>query len=432
MKGTKKLKNLIEYRDISRFTFGAVVVGIIILLLAIMLLLPFSVNPIGRRTATVRSNSMEPVFARGDVVFLQEADPQEIEEGDVIAFGVSERDQEQYNYPEIVIHRVIEVEDGHLFDIDYTLDELDVEDGDSVQNYENITTRFDEEGVSLDEEANVTLSNGEWWITVANQRQYRIEENGGRIEIHEAYPGPIRFETQGDAEPNPDPFMTREDNVIGQYTGSEIPMIGLVFLFANTMEGMFTLSLVFALIFVAVYYPWHIDKKEERYSAMNTLGSGVTSLHRRLTEIQEAMGETATAVGESVSGLMVSRTTEGKIADVQRKAQEETRPENIMMKRRGSEPEGEDIRDKLPTAQREREEEGKKEIDLRPLDELHKEFQKGELSVDEFIEMRKRSEQREEGKKEIDLRPLNELHKKFQRGEISVEEFIEMRKELKR
>jgi len=74
MKGTEKLRNLFEYRDISNWTFVAVVVGIVILLLAIMLLLPFSVNPIGRRSATVRSNSMEPVFVRGDVVLLEEAD----------------------------------------------------------------------------------------------------------------------------------------------------------------------------------------------------------------------------------------------------------------------------------------------------------------------------------------------------------------------
>jgi len=349
----------------------------------------------------------------------------------VIAYGVSDYDQERYNYPEIVIHRVTEVHDGHMFNIDYTLDELGVDDGDSVQNYETITTRFDEEGVSLEEEANITLSNGEWWITVGGQKQYRIEQDEVRMEIHEAYPGPIRFETQGDAESNPDPFMTREENVIGKYTGRNIPYIGLVFLFANTMQGMFTLSLVFILIVIAVYFPWHIDKKEERYSAMNTLGSGVTSLHKRLTEIQEAMGETASAVGESVSGLMVSRTTEGNIGAIRRMPQEETRPENIMMRREESEPEDVEVDVRTPSGRKEDEREGKRSIDLKPLDDLNEEFQKGELSVDEFIDMRKGMSSEKEDKKEIDLRPLNELHKKFQRGEISVDEFIEMRKELK-
>lgn len=170
---------------------------------------------------------------------------------------------------------------------------------------------------------------------------------------------------------------------------------------------------------------------------MNTLGSGVTSLHKRLTEIQEAMGDTATTVGESISGLMVSRTTEGNIAAIRRGPEEETRPENIMMKREGSEePEDEGI-DAEPPSGSEREEkerkklEGKKEIDLRPLDELHKEFQKGDLSVDEFIDMRKKaSPEKESEERKIDLRPLNELHKKFQKEEISVDEFIELRKEL--
>jgi len=366
MKGKKrtKLKNLFEYRDISNWTYGAVIAGIIVIALVIMLLLPFSINPIGRRGATVRSNSMEPTFSRGDVVFLQEADPQEIEEGDVIAFAVPERWQQDHGYPEIVMHRVTEV----------------IEDEDT---------------------------------------------------------GRVRFRTQGDAENNEDPFITPEQNVIGEYTGTAIPQIGLVFLFANTLIGMTTLALVFALIVIAVYFPWHIDKKEERYSAMNTLGSGVTSLHKRLTEIQEAMGDTATTVGESISGLMVSRTTEGNIAGIQRKSPEETSPENIMMKRNGSEePEDVGIDVESPSGRKREEKErrkleGKKEIDLRPLDELHKEFQKGELSVDEFIDMRKKaSPEKESEERKIDLRPLNELHKKFQREEISVDEFIELRKEL--
>ena len=358
MKGKEKLKDLFQYRDISNWSFGAVIVGLIILSLVIMLLLPFSINPIGRRGATIRSNSMEPTFSRGDVVFLQEADPQEVEEGDVIALAVPERWQQQHGYPEIVVHRVIEVEE---------------------------------------------------------------DEDTGRI----------RFRTQGDAEDNEDPFLTPSENVVGKYTGTSIPQVGLVFLFANTLVGMTTLSLVFILFVIAVYFPWHIDKKEERYEAMSTLGSGVTSLHRRLNEIQEAMGDTASAVGESVSGLMVSRTADGNIASIRRESKDETRPENIMMKREDSELEDKDLGADKPIKRGEVKKEGKRKIDLRPLDELHKEFQKGELSIDEFIDMRKdASPEKESGEKEVDLRPLNELHKKFQREEISVQEFIELRKEL--
>jgi len=46
--------------------------------------------------------------------------------------------------------------------------------------------------------------------------------------------------------------------------------------------------------------------------------------------------------------------------------------------------------------------------------------------------MRKDIGENQKEEKEVDLRPLNQLHNKFQRGEISVEEFIEKRKELKR
>ena len=185
---------------------------------------------------------------------------------------------------------------------------------------------------------------------------------------------------------------------------------------------------------------------------MTTLGGGLDTLHRRLTDIEEGIGEavsgTAEAVSDGARGLMVSRTAEGNIGDIKQRSPSETKPENIMMKRRNSDPKNVGVSVGTPDSTEEEEKERKqiegdtkedevKEVDMRPLDELDKEFQMGNLSVDEFIDMRKGMGQEESSRREeldqkaIDLRPLNELHKKYQRGEITTEEFIEIRKELK-
>lgn len=322
MKGTEKVKDIFESRDISNWTFGAVIVGIIILVLVIMLLLPFSINPIGRRGATVRSNSMEPVFARGDVVFLEEADPEEIEEGDVIAFAVSDADQEQYNYPEVVVHRVIDVDDGHLFNINTTLEEMGVEDDDSVHDHDDFTARFEEEGEELHENATFALVNNEWRIDNVDD-EYTIEEKEDRMQIYEAYPGPILFETQGDAETNPDPFLTREENVIGLYTGSEIPYIGLLFLFANTPSGMATLAMVVALFLIAIYFPWHIDKKEERMQALRFLKDGINDTKQAIRSIDTSSGTPAGS--RSTDDNIVMQMKDGGKATIKRKGGPEER-----------------------------------------------------------------------------------------------------------
>lgn len=431
LKRIKKMKvDLPGSWDISMWTFVGVIVVTILLILTVMLLLPFGLNPIDRRAATVRSNSMEPTFSRGDIVFVKDVDPYQIEEGDVIVLQVPDQYEEQYGYPPLVVHRVTDIRYDHRFDIDISeREDLDFEDGEPAPDW--LKEEFDVENNYLNNDAEmVRSSDGAWWITIRGQKEYRLEEDDERLRIFDATPA---FETQGDAEDQEDPFLTPPQNIIGEYSGSNIQYFGLLFMFANTPIGMATLSLAFVLFVIGVYVPWHIDKKEERSTAISTLGGGLDTLHRRLTEMQEAMGDAATAVGDSVSGLMVSRTTEGKIAAIQKRPGEETSPENIMMKRNGSkEPEDIGIDIGTPSSRKRKEErrlEGKKHIDLRPLDELHKEFQKGELSVDEFIDMRKKAEKESEGK-EIDLRPMNELHKKFQREEISVEEFIEIRKEL--
>ena len=413
------------------WTFSGVIVIAVLFLLTIMLLLPFGLNPINRRAATVRSNSMEPTFSRGDVVFVQEIDPYQIEEGDVIVLQVPDQYEEQYGYPPLIVHRVTDVRYNHLFDMDLAEDE-EFFDFDVEQPVpEDLKERFDEENYYLNNEAMITPeTDGEAWITVNGEREYRLEETDDQLRIFDARPA---FETQGDAEDQEDPFLTPPQNIIGEYSGSRIPYLGLLFMFANTPMGMATLSLSFLLVVIAVYFPWHIDIKEERTRAMSTLGSGLDALHRRLNDIEETVGDAAGAVGEAASGLIVSRTTEGKIGAVKKRSNEETEPENIMMRR----DEPIDVEPDVDTSTDERsKKDADKEIDLRPLNELHKAFQKGDLSVEDFIEIRKdiRPENKEDGKKEmeIDLRPLNELNEKFRKGEVSVEEFLEQRKELER
>ncbi len=331
------------------------VVGILLIVTFIMIA--------GGRMAIVRSNSMDPVFVRGDIAMLEPVDAEEIEEGDIIGLRVPQRFQEDYGYPSRVMHRVTDIE--------------------------------------------------------------RTED--GEIQY---------IRTKGDARQEKDIFRTPPENIIGKHTGTTIPYLGLVPLFARSTVGMLVLAISFMLIVTGSYLPWHMTRKEERAKAMSTLGSGFDNVYSRLIDIEEAIGKGASAVGESASGLIVSRTDEGNIEAIKQTAGEETKPENIMMKRDNSDPKsvGVDVNppsgpERKADKEMEREIEEEKEIDLRPLDELHKEFQKGELSVDEFIDMRK-GMRSEENKRKIDLRPLNELHKKFQRNEISVEEFIEMRKEL--
>ncbi|MFW5946460.1 MAG: signal peptidase I [Candidatus Natronoplasma sp.] len=421
-----KKKSVFGSLEPSVWTFSGVFVIFILLILTIMLLLPFGINPINRRAATVRSNSMEPTFARGDIVFIKDVDPQQVEEGDVIVLQVPNRYQEQYDYPPLVTHRVTDVKYDSLFDIDTSeRDDLNLKDGEPTPDW--LKNEFNDENHYLNNRAELTDSgDGVWWITIHGEKEYRLEDRGGSLRVFDATPA---FETKGDAEDQTDPFLTPPQNIMGEYSGSNIPYFGLLFMFANTPIGMATLTLAFVLIVIAVYFPWHIDVKEERTRAMSTLGGGLDALHRRLTEMEEAMGSAASTVGESASGLIVSRTAEGNIAGVKKTTEGETSPDNIMMKR--GEPGPEDIGLDVGKPSMEKEEkEGTREIDLRPLDELNKRFQKGELSVDEFIDMRKKVNPERERHEEIDLRPLNQLHKKFQRDEISVEEFIERRKNI--
>ncbi|MHA1632557.1 MAG: signal peptidase I [Candidatus Freyarchaeota archaeon] len=68
-----------------------------------------ALRSIGARVMVVASGSMRPFLNLGDIVMLRGIDPEEIEVGDVIAFNVAPRFQQQYGYPPTVMHRVINI-----------------------------------------------------------------------------------------------------------------------------------------------------------------------------------------------------------------------------------------------------------------------------------------------------------------------------------
>ncbi len=51
--------------------------------------------------------SMEPEFKAGDLITIEEVSPSDIEVGDVIVFTVPPMVREAYDYPEVVVHRVV-------------------------------------------------------------------------------------------------------------------------------------------------------------------------------------------------------------------------------------------------------------------------------------------------------------------------------------
>ncbi len=57
----------------------------------------------------VASGSMSPFLNVGDIVILTGGSPLDIKVGDVVALNVAPRFQQQYNYPSVVTHRVVEV-----------------------------------------------------------------------------------------------------------------------------------------------------------------------------------------------------------------------------------------------------------------------------------------------------------------------------------
>ena len=63
----------------------------------------------------VFGTSMEPALKAGNIVTIKEVSPSEVKVGDIIVFEVPEAVREYYNYPAVVAHRVIKVNDNAGF-----------------------------------------------------------------------------------------------------------------------------------------------------------------------------------------------------------------------------------------------------------------------------------------------------------------------------
>ena len=59
----------------------------------------------------VFGTSMEPELHAGNLILIEQMEPEEVEAGDIIVYNVPAAIQDFYNYPPIVAHRVIEVRD---------------------------------------------------------------------------------------------------------------------------------------------------------------------------------------------------------------------------------------------------------------------------------------------------------------------------------
>lgn len=84
------------------------IVGAVLFMNYVMPMVP-GLNTLGARYMIVASTSMIPFLNMGDIVATTGVSPTDIKVGDVITFNVAPRFQEQYNYPSVVTHRVVEV-----------------------------------------------------------------------------------------------------------------------------------------------------------------------------------------------------------------------------------------------------------------------------------------------------------------------------------
>jgi len=63
----------------------------------------------------VFGTSMEPTLQAGNIVTIEEVSPADVKVGDIIVFGVPDAVREYYNYPPVVAHRVVEINDNSGF-----------------------------------------------------------------------------------------------------------------------------------------------------------------------------------------------------------------------------------------------------------------------------------------------------------------------------
>ncbi len=106
-----------EMKELPMLKSITFIVVMVILSSTVLVFLPFGLNPFGRRATVIRSESMQPTFGRGDVIFLKDMDVEEVREGDVVAVNVPGYYQENYGYPPTVVHRVVDVStiDGETY-----------------------------------------------------------------------------------------------------------------------------------------------------------------------------------------------------------------------------------------------------------------------------------------------------------------------------
>lgn len=82
-------------------------------LILVVLIAGFLLYFLRTSTRTIVGKSMEPEFRQGDFIVLKQVLPQQVKEGDVIIFETPTIIREQYNYPPIIIHRVIKITRGN-------------------------------------------------------------------------------------------------------------------------------------------------------------------------------------------------------------------------------------------------------------------------------------------------------------------------------
>ena len=106
---------------------------VLVLMVAILAVLLVGTRFIGLMPFTVLSGSMEPVFSAGDLIYVKEVDPFELEEGTIITFMLSE--------DTIATHRIVEVvpdaEDDTVVRFKTKGDANESEDGGLV-HYKNV------------------------------------------------------------------------------------------------------------------------------------------------------------------------------------------------------------------------------------------------------------------------------------------------------
>ena len=106
---------------------------VLVLMVAILAVLLVGTRFIGLMPFTVLSGSREPVYSTGDLIYVKEVDPFELEEGTIITFMLSE--------DTIATHRIVEVvpdaEDDTVIRFKTKGDANESEDGGLV-HYKNV------------------------------------------------------------------------------------------------------------------------------------------------------------------------------------------------------------------------------------------------------------------------------------------------------